>query len=180
MAKLYTRLLIIDGYNVLRSGGRYETIEGEDYTDDWFNRAREALINDVALYIPGDTQAIIVFDGGGNPHSTGDYQAYGSVSVMFSPTETSADKVIEKLCYKAKLQGVKTSVVTSDSSIQEAVFGDGVVRLSAREFSRELAQHTAQASIDDLHHEVPKNTIARRIDETTRQRLIALRDSSKG
>ena len=36
------RLLIIDGFNVLRSGSRYqEAFAHPDYTDDAFNTARE-------------------------------------------------------------------------------------------------------------------------------------------
>ena len=44
------QLLIVDGYNVLRSGSRYREITGPDYTDDAFNTARERLINDVVNY----------------------------------------------------------------------------------------------------------------------------------
>ena len=43
MAKQRKRLLIVDGYNVLRSGSRYREITGPDYTDDAFNTAREIL-----------------------------------------------------------------------------------------------------------------------------------------
>ena len=39
MAKQRKKLLIVDGYNVLRSGRRYRTIAGPDYTHDAFNRA---------------------------------------------------------------------------------------------------------------------------------------------
>ena len=47
-AKKRQRLLIIDGFNVLRSGSRYqEAFAHPDYTDDAFNTARERLINDV-------------------------------------------------------------------------------------------------------------------------------------
>ena len=65
------KLLIVDGYNVLRSGIRYRRIEDPDYTDDAFNVARERLINDVVNYAGNDWRAIIVFDGGRNAFSTG-------------------------------------------------------------------------------------------------------------
>ena len=44
MAKQRKRLLLVDGYNVLRSGSRYqEAFAHPDYTDDAFNTAREIL-----------------------------------------------------------------------------------------------------------------------------------------
>ena len=53
MAKQRRKLLIVDGYNVLRSGSRYRHLRdagpNPDYADDAFNRAREALVNDVAV-----------------------------------------------------------------------------------------------------------------------------------
>ena len=67
MAKQRKKLLIVDGYNVLRSGSRYrwQPRADEDYTDDFFNAARERLINDVVNYAGHDMGAIIVFDAGG-------------------------------------------------------------------------------------------------------------------
>lgn len=50
MAKKRNKLLIVDGYNVLRSGQRYVHMRREeDYTHETFNKVREALISDVAL-----------------------------------------------------------------------------------------------------------------------------------
>ena len=66
MARPRKKLLIVDGYNVLRSGSRYRPIDDPDYTDDAFNKARETLINDVVNYAGRDWRAIIVFDGGRN------------------------------------------------------------------------------------------------------------------
>ena len=43
VSKQRKKLLIVDGYNVLRSGSRYREITGPDYTDDAFNTAREIL-----------------------------------------------------------------------------------------------------------------------------------------
>ena len=48
MAKQRKKILLVDGYNVLRSGSRYqEAFAHPDYTDDAFNTARERLITDV-------------------------------------------------------------------------------------------------------------------------------------
>ena len=68
MGKTRKKLLIVDGYNVLRSGSRYrwQPRADEDYTDDFFNTARERLINDVVNFAGRDMGAVIVFDAGDN------------------------------------------------------------------------------------------------------------------
>ena len=64
MAKQRRKLLLVDGYNVLRSGSRYRDMRNPgpnpDYDTDSFNRAREALIDDVVMYAGRDFEAIIV------------------------------------------------------------------------------------------------------------------------
>lgn len=170
------KLLIIDGYNVLRSQGRYEHETIPDFTDDLFNRAREHLINDVINYAEEDTEAIIVFDGAHNRYSTGDPQIIGGVRIIFSPAGQSADKVIEKLAYDARVKAIETMVVTSDASIQDTVFGRGCDRMSAQGFSSELDRYYHEAQQDTLSKGVLKNTVARRLDVDTLAKLHALRD----
>ena len=69
------QILLVDGYNVLRSGSRYqEAFAHPDYTDDAFNTARERLINDVINYAGRDYKAVIVFDGADNEFSTGEVE----------------------------------------------------------------------------------------------------------
>ena len=48
MPKHRKKLLLVDGYNVLRSARRYQRIAGPAYTDDTFNTAREAQKGGVA------------------------------------------------------------------------------------------------------------------------------------
>lgn len=177
MARQRKKLLIVDGYNVLRSGSRYRQIAGPDYTDDAFNRARETLINDVVNYAGREWRAIIVFDGGRNQFSTGEAETIGGVRIMFSPSGSSADKVIEKLAHDARERLVETLVVTSDATIQDTVFGGGVDRMSADGFSRELALYEEDARLDDTPKVAQKNTVAARLDPATLAKLQALRDT---
>ena len=55
------QLLLVDGYNVLRSGSRYRDMRNPgpnpDYDTDSFNRAREALIDDVVMYAGRDLRS---------------------------------------------------------------------------------------------------------------------------
>ena len=174
------RLLIVDGFNVLRSGSRYKNISLDmpDYDHDWFNRAREMLINDVVHYAGREYQATIVFDGGGNVESTGDAHTVGGVNVVFSPAGSSADKMIEKLAYEGRQNDFEVLVVTSDATIQDTVFGLGVDRMSAEGFSIEIDRYHHDAVLDDQPKVAEKRTIAGRIDADTLAKLKALRDSS--
>lgn len=177
MSRPRKRLLIIDGYNVLRSGSRYKRIVLPDYTDDTFNAARERLINDVISYAGHDAQAIIVFDGKGNQYSRGEAESVGGVKVIFSPAGQIADRVIEKLAHDARERNVETMVVTSDSTIQDTVFGDGVDRMSAEGFCREISAYYDSIRSDEKPKVSRKNTIADRISPDVLERLKALRDS---
>ena len=178
MVKQRKKLLIVDGYNVLRSGSRYRDIAGPDYTDDSFNTAREALVNDVIGYAGRDWRAIIVFDGGRNEFSTGEAESMGGVRIMFSPAGQSADKVIEKLAHDARERQVETLVVTSDATIQDTVFGGGVDRMSADGFSHEVSMLYEEARLDETPKVAEKNTVAARIDADTLAKLKALRDEA--
>ena len=178
MGKTRKRLLIVDGYNVLRSGSRYrwQPRADEDYTDDFFNTARERLINDVVNFAGRDMGAVIVFDAGDNELSQGSRTKVGGVDVVFSPAGQSADKVIEKLAYDAGKRGVETLVVTSDATVQDTVFGGGVDRMSAEGFSHEMGEYYEDARLDDTPKVAPKRTVADRIPADTLAKLKALRD----
>lgn len=180
MAKQRKKLLIVDGYNVLRSGSRYrwQPRADEDYTDDFFNAARERLINDVVNYAGHDMGAIIVFDAADNELSEGSRTKIGGVQVIFSPAGQSADKVIEKLAHDARERQVETLVVTSDATIQDTTFGFGVDRMSADGFSREVGMYYEEARLDETPKVAQKNTVASRIDPVTLAKLKALRDGA--
>lgn len=177
MAKHRNKLLIVDGYNVLRSGARYQNAFNDpDYTDDAFNAAREQLINDVISYAGSDMRAIVVFDGGGNAYSTGEAETVGGVRIMFSPAGQSADKVIEKLSHDARERNVEVMVVTSDATLQNSVFGQGVDRMSANGFSREMGRYYHEVHLDESPKVAEKRTLGERISPEARAKLEALRD----
>lgn len=180
VAKQRKKFLIVDGYNVLRSGSRYKHNADSDYTDDAFNSARDRLINDVVSFAGHEWRAIVVFDGAYNAFSTGKTQTVGGVHIMFSPAGQSADKVIEKLAHDARLRQVETLVVTSDATIQDTVFGGGVDRMSSDGFSREVATYYDEVRLDETPKVAHKNTIAGRISPETLAKLKQLRDFPQG
>lgn len=95
---------------------------------------------------------------------------------MFSPFGSSADKVIEKLSHDARERRVEVMVVTSDASIQDAVFGGGVDRMSANGFSLEIDDLSEEAVLDRTVQVSRKNTVADRLSPDVLKKLEALRD----
>ena len=176
MAQRRKRMLIVDGYNVLRSGSRYRHITKPDYTDDSFNTAREQLVNDVIDFAGRTYEAYIVYDGGDNVYSEGNPERIGRVKIIFSPAGTSADKVIEKLAHEGRVRNMEVLVVTSDATIQDTVFGGGVDRMSANGFAREMEMLKEETRLDDAPVVSKKMTLGERIDADTLAKLKALRD----
>ena len=170
------RFLIVDGYNVLRSGSRYRDIELPDYTDDYFNYARELLLKDVSDYVGRRMHAVIVYDAGGKVGMPSKTETYGMVKVMFTSRGQSADNLIERLAYDSRERGFETLVVTSDATIQDTVFGGGVDRMSAEGFCQEVESEEIAREESNKPEISHKNTVAERIPAETLAKLKALRD----
>lgn len=133
------KILIVDGYNVLRSGHAYIDVAGtspnfEDWTSDDYNKARAALLNDIALYVDKSTEAYVVFDAKANKYGKNKRQSFGKIHVIFSPFGKSADTVIESLCHDAYERGYKITVVTNDRVISDTVFRHEVTLMGTKTF----------------------------------------------
>ena len=165
-------VLLVDGYNLLRSSGRYDDIETDDFDDDPLNRAREALISDIAAFAQGRYDATIVFDGGGNIMSEGIPAKTAGIQVVFSAAGTDADQLIERLAFKARSAGREVVVISSDWAVQNATFHDGVTRMSAVGFTHEIA--AVDEGLAEKAHSTGKMTVGSRLDEDTRGKLERL------
>lgn len=176
--------MYVDGYNVIRSSGLYDAMEGDDYTgmESGLNAQREALMSDVAAFASGAFQEVtIVFDGAGNIASQGRSQRFGGVTVIFSRAGQSADSVIEKLVHEVRESGDEIVVVSSDALIQWTVLGDNVTRMSSMGFADEVRRmNTIDREDSDLLIGNPKNTLAERIDPAVAEKLAALLHTSEG
>jgi len=162
-----SRVLIVDGYNVIRSTPPYR-----DLADADLEVARVALVSDVGAYASGEWDATVVFDGGANPHSTGEPHAEAGITVLFSRFGLDADSVVESLARAARERGDEVAVVTSDAQTQWAVFGRGVARRSSAEFAQSLREGEAQwrehapcgsasSRVEDRVHSTVKERLAR-------------------
>ncbi len=165
-------LLIVDGYNTLRSSGAYSDIEIDDFTSDPLNEARERLISDVATFAHRRYEAVIVFDGGGNAESRGEASMVAGIRVIFSAAGTDADSLIEKLAFEARAQDREVLVVSSDWAVQNATFASGVTRMSATGFSNEIED--INEDCQEAANNYGKMTLAGRLDPKTRAALEAM------
>lgn len=162
-------LLLVDGFNLIRSSGAYEVDEVDDFDDDPLNRVREHLIADVAAFAQGRYEAVIVFDGGGNEFSEGAPVKTAGISVIFSAADTDADSVIERLSYKAQRDGREVLVVSSDWDVQNATFRNGVTRMSATGFVHEMDE--INEDLEESAANFGKFTLGGRLDPDTRAKL---------
>ena len=169
------KTLLVDGYNVLRSSDAYAhlTEAMPDHTHDAFNTARQALIADVATFAGHDYQATVVFDGAGNPGSTGEPSLEAGITVVFSPAGISADSIIEKLAHRAVEQGNEVVVVTSDATMQWTILRGKVTRMSAAGFASEM-QGIQREVKEAAERQMNKRTLGDRLDSKTREALERL------
>jgi predicted RNA-binding protein with PIN domain len=126
--------LIIDGYNVIFQAQPYAALA----RDGEWDRAREALISDVASFVKPAFRVTVVFDGTHNPSPGRDPVELLGVTVLFSPYGQTADAVIERLVKDARGAGQICELVSSDQTLQWVSLGKGVVRRSAAEFVESL------------------------------------------
>lgn len=166
------RVLIVDGYNVLRATDAYEGLSADDFSDGpAYNAARAKLVADVATFAGHDYRATVVFDGGGNPESTGEGREVGGVRVIYSPAGTEADQVIERLAHEALAGGSQVLVVTSDEATQWTVFHQGVTRMSSAAFVGEIELANRSWQGRNPSPKV-KNTLGERIDADVYRKLM--------
>ncbi len=131
------RTLVVDGYNVLRASSRYRSLAEND-----LESARAALVGDVVTFAAGEYRAVVVFDGAGNPSSTGTPHHVPGAVVVFSAYGVDADAVVEAIVHRHRERGEDVVVVTSDAQTQWTVLGPGVSRMSAAEFIAALEVET--------------------------------------
>lgn len=160
------RRLIVDGYNLLHHVPEYVRLADED-----IDLARARLVEDVGSFATGRYRATVVFDGGGNPASTGEPHHVAGVAVLFSKAGQDADAAIERLARRARERGEQAVVATSDAQTQFAVAAEGVTRMSSAELAREMR---------DAEAERPRGTVTGqrrtmledRVDPEVRERLF--------
>ena len=133
--KPYTKLdeyVVLDGYNVIFA---WEELRHAAEAD--LSLARDILIRIMCSYTAFKRcHALVVFDAY-KRNDGGSEERCGNVSVVYTKEGETADSYIEKATYSlAKEHTVR--VVTSDLEEQYVILGNGALRVSVKEFRREV------------------------------------------
>lgn len=127
-------ILIVDGYNMIGAWPELVQLKQKDLA-----AARDRLIEILAEY-QGFTgfKVIVVFDAYDVKGIETKYRQH-RVEVIYTKSEETADERIEKLANELNSRITQIYVATSDFTEQWAIFGQGALRISARELLEEVA-----------------------------------------
>lgn len=126
-------LLIVDGYNMIYSWDSLKELAFED-----LSLARDKLIEYLYNYLPYlDHEIWVVFDGYKVKNNTGSRYQKKDLSIIYTKADETADAFLEKSSYDLK-DHYRVTYATSDALIQNAVFSQGALRMSAKELESHL------------------------------------------
>lgn len=126
-------ILLVDGYNIIGAWPELQQLKKRDLA-----AARDLLIERMAEYQAfSGYRVIIVFDAF---YVQGIIKKYRNhkVEVIFTKENETADERIEKMAISLNNRKTQIHVATSDFTEQWAIFGQGALRISARELENEM------------------------------------------
>jgi predicted RNA-binding protein with PIN domain len=126
-------ILLVDGYNIIGTWPELRVLKEKDLA-----AARDRLIEKMAEYQGySGYRVIIVFDA---HYVQGNEKKYKNhrIEVIFTKENESADERIEKMAIRLNSRTTQIHVATSDYTEQWAIFGQGALRISARELLTEM------------------------------------------
>lgn len=179
------KIMIVDGYNVLRNNTKYSEYVGQnpdfkDWTTEVWNSAREALLKDVLEYDGNFTHKIIVYDAANRIPSDENAQdkktLVANTEIIFTDPGESADTRIQKISKACREKNYKVTVVSSDKQIQNATMNNNVARMSARDFALSVEDEKQETPILNSN-KTSRSTIENIVDTQTAKKLRDLRDS---
>ena len=130
--KTRPELIIIDGYNLIFAWEELRKLSERD-----IGLARDALIRLMCSYTAfRHSKCIIVFDAYKRKENSGAEEEIGSVKVVYTKENQTADAYIERTTRETSADYL-VRVVSSDMQEQLMILGAGGFRVSAREFRRE-------------------------------------------
>ena len=131
--------LILDGYNVIFAWDELKVTAESD-----LSLARDILTRIMCSYTAfRKCHATIVFDAYKRKGGEGSEEQCGNVKVVYTKEAETADSYIEKAS-KSLVENHTVRVVTSDLEEQYVILGNGALRVSAKEFRREIENTTSE------------------------------------
>ena len=132
-AKKLGEYVILDGYNVIFGWDELKAVADGD-----FSLPRDMLTRIMCNYTAfRKSHAMIVFDAYKRRGTEGSEEQCGNVKIVFTKESETADAYIERVS-KELVSDYTVRVVTSDLEEQNIVLGNGALRVSPREFHREI------------------------------------------
>lgn len=122
------QVVIVDGYNIIGAWPDLQKLK-----DVSLEEARDKLIDMLADYQAfSGNKVYVVFDAYQVPGLGGKYKQL-KIDILYTREKETADERIERLVAELKGRRVQIYVATSDSVEQHVTFGQGALRLPARE-----------------------------------------------
>lgn len=158
-------ILLVDGYNIIGAWTALRNLKSQDLA-----AARDLLIEQMAEYQAFSSfHIIVVFDAYYVQGTEKKYKDH-KVEVVFTKKNETADERIEKLAIQLSNRKTQIHVATSDYTEQWAIFGQGALRISARELEIEmnLIKKGIDKSVKHIREERPisKIPISNEVAET--------------
>lgn len=126
-------VLLVDGYNMI-----FAWEELSDMADLSLESARNLLVETLCSYQSyWGKRTIVVFDAYRQPGNIGMTENILGVEVVYTKEGQTADQYIEKFVLK-HVKKMRITVATSDGLEQMMIFGQGALRMSARELRQKV------------------------------------------
>lgn len=145
-------ILIVDGYNII--GGWPELNQLKDIS---LGEARDKLIEILANYQAySGLKVIVVFDAHQVPGLGGKFKQ-SKLQIHYTKEKETADESIERLVAELSHRRRQIHVATSDLVEQNVTFGQGALRISARELLLDIEE-----SRKEIQKRIQENQSSRR------------------
>ncbi|MGP0587592.1 NYN domain-containing protein [Paenibacillus timonensis] len=149
-------VLLVDGYNMIGGWAELAELSKRD-----LQAARDRLLERLADYQAfSGRKVIVVFDAYRVP-GLGKAYSQNKVEMYFTKEKETADESIERLVGELKHRRRQIYVATSDMVEQHVIFGQGALRVSARELliQVEQSEKEIQAKIAERSANSSRNTL---------------------
>ncbi|GAA3411989.1 NYN domain-containing protein [Paenibacillus hodogayensis] len=161
------QVVIVDGYNIIGAWPELEKLKEHSLEE-----ARDKLIDMLADYQAyKGNKVYIVFDAYQVPGLGGKYRQR-HIEVLYTREKETADARIERLVAELRGRRVQIHVATSDAVEQHVTFGQGALRLPARELLHTIREirKEIRAKIQETTSPA-KNTVDSKLSDELREKF---------
>lgn len=164
--------LLVDGYNIIHAWDELRELMEEVSLESARQRMMDILSNYKGVQ---KATIILVFDGYLVKGNIGSVYEYHNIYVVYTKEAETADHYIERVVTSLP-KHYRVRVATGDGLEQLIIYGQGAVRMTARELYREVQQVERELREKYIEKRPPKNNmLADHLDKEALEWLEALR-----